>query len=140
MKVRDIMDHEVRTLSRNDSLGMADALMGELRIRHIPVLDEDQRVCGVLSQRDLFRGALLKALGYGSTAEDRVLNQILVKEAMSAELHTIRGDASIADAAGLMVAHKVGCLPVVEGDNRLIGIITETDLVRLIADGRAGDI
>jgi CBS domain-containing membrane protein len=140
MKVRDIMQREVRTLARNDSLGMADALMGELRIRHIPVLDEDERVCAVLSQRDLFRGALLKALGYGSSAEDRLLNQLRVKEVMSARVYTATPDTTLIDASALMAEHKIGCLPVVEGDNQLVGIVTETDLVRLIAEGRADEI
>lgn len=132
LKVKDVMNREVQTVGRNDQIGFADKLMTELRIRHLPVLDEDGVVCAVLSQRDLFRGALLRSLGYGSRAEERLMKQVVVKEAMSASVVTTTGEASVAEAARIMIEHRIGCLPVVE-DGRLVGIVTETDLVRLVA-------
>lgn len=134
LRVRDIMSRDVRSVGRNDRLGVADALMQRERIRHLPVLDADGIVCAVVSQRDLFRGALLRALGYGGRAEDRLLGQVLVKEAMSGELHTTGPDTPVAEAARLMIERKIGCLPVVDGE-KLVGIVTETDLVRLVAEG-----
>jgi len=134
LKVRDVMGRVVRTVGRNDQLAIADKLMHEERIRHLPVLDQDGIVCAVLSQRDLFRGALLKALGYGGRAEDSMLRQVVVKEAMSETVHTTTPDTPVTEAARLMIERKVGCLPVVEGET-LVGIVTETDLVRLVADG-----
>ncbi len=135
MLVKDVMSREVQTVRRNDELALADALMKEARIRHLPVLDEDDQVCAVVSQRDLFRGALLRALGYGSRAEDSMLRQVPVKAAMSGELYTTTPDAPIAEAARVMMERKVGCLPVVD-NGRLAGIITESDFVRLVAEGR----
>lgn len=133
--VKDVMSHAVHTVKRNDQLAIADALMKQERVRHLPVIDEDGDVCAVVSQRDLFRGALLRALGYGSRAEDAVLKQVAVKEAMSAELQTTAPDTPVADAARLMIERKIGCLPVIES-GKLVGIVTETDFVRLIAEGR----
>ena len=92
-------------------------------------------VCAVLSQRDLFRGALLRALGFGGRAEDKMLKQIAVKEIMSDQVHTAPPDTPVAEAARLMTERKIGCLPVVEG-GKLVGLVTETDFVRLIAEGR----
>lgn len=135
MLVKDVMSREVQTVRRNDELALADALMKEARIRHLPVLDEDDQVCAVVSQRDLFRGALLRALGYGSRAEDSMLRQVPVKAAMSGELYTTTPDAPIAEAARVMMERKVGCLPVIDS-GRLAGIITESDFVRLVAEGR----
>ena len=63
MRVQDLMSTDVATLQRNDKLSIADDVMRLGRIRHLPVVDEDGRVVGVLSQRDLFRGALATALG-----------------------------------------------------------------------------
>lgn len=136
LKVKDIMRREVRTVQRNDQLSLADRLMREERIRHLPVLDEAGDVCAVVSQRDLFRGALLRALGYGSRAEDAMLRQVVVKEAMSSELFTTTPDTSVADAARVMIERKVGCLPVLDA-GRLAGIVTETDFVRLVAEEKA---
>jgi CBS domain-containing protein len=135
LKVGDAMSRVVRTVGRNDQLAVADRLMKDERIRHLPVLDEDGLVCAVVSQRDLFRGALLRALGYGGRAEESMLRQVVIKEAMSETVVTTGPDAPLAEAARAMVEHKVGCLPVVEGE-KLVGILTETDVVRLVAEGK----
>ncbi|HEX5612542.1 MAG TPA: CBS domain-containing protein [Burkholderiales bacterium] len=135
LKVKDIMSREVRTVQRNDQLALADRLMRDERIRHLPVLDEAGDVCAVVSQRDLFRGALLRALGYGSRAEDSMLRQVVVKEAMSAEIFTTAPETPLAEAARVMIERQIGCLPVLDA-GKLVGIVTETDFVRLIADGK----
>jgi len=134
LKVRDIMNREVHTLGRNDKLSIADDLMKQARIRHIPVLDKSGKLCGVVSQRDLFRGALLKALGYGSYLEDKMLDKLVVKEIMRDEIHAISPDEPISAAAKTMLANQIGCLPVVE-DDKVVGIVSESDLVRLVASG-----
>jgi CBS domain-containing protein len=133
LRVRDIMQSDVRTVARNDTLSLADELMKEGTLRHLPVIDEWNRVCAVLSQRDIFRGALLRALGYGGRAEERTLKTLVVKETMSSELYAIEPDATISAAAHEMLTHKVGCLPVID-DNELVGIVTETDLIKLLAN------
>lgn len=131
MKVRDLMSAEVATVRRNDQLLIADDLMRLGRIRHTPVLDDDtEEVVGVLSQRDLFRGALARALGYGQHAQQKVLGMLLVKDVMTTDPVTVRPDAALAEAARLMLERKIGCLPVVE-DGKLVGILTESDFVRL---------
>ena len=135
LQVRDVMSREVHTVKRNDELGIADALMKQERVRHLPVLDGDGEVCAVVSQRDLFRGALLRALGFGSRAEELMLKQVAVKEAMSSEIQTTAPDTPLADAARLMIERKIGCLPVIE-NGKLVGIVTETDFVRLVSEGR----
>jgi CBS-domain-containing membrane protein len=65
-QVRDLMSHPVRTLERNDMLSMADTVMRNERIRHLPILDEAGRLVGIVSQRDLFFNALMRALGHGT--------------------------------------------------------------------------
>jgi len=81
LKVRDIMTSEVTTLRRNDQLTIANDIMELGRIRHLPVLEDDsEQPIGIVSQRDLFRGALARALGYGQHAQRKVLDSLLVKE------------------------------------------------------------
>jgi CBS domain-containing protein len=131
MKVRDLMSPEVATVQRNDQLLLADDLMRLGRIRHTPVLDEQTgEVVGILSQRDLFRGALARALGYGQHAQQKVLGMLLVKDVMTTDPVTAHPDMPIAEAARLMLDRKLGCLPVIE-DGKLVGILTESDFVRL---------
>ncbi len=131
--VRDVMTREVATLERNDRLSTADNVMRLGRIRHMPVL-EDGNLIGLVTQRDLFRGALLKALGYGSKAEQTMLDTLAVKEVMATDLVTIAPDATLQEAAGTMIEGKIGCLPVVENE-KLVGILTEGDFVALVAGG-----
>jgi CBS domain-containing membrane protein len=138
MKVRDVMTHEVATLDRNDELSMAEDLMRLGRIRHLPVIDEETgEIAGLVSERDLFRGALSRALGYGEAAERRIAKTIRVKEVMTTDVVTAEADTSLAEAAKLMLKRKIGCLPVVER-GKLIGIVTEGDFVALAARPDAG--
>lgn len=131
MRVRDLMSTDVATVSRNDQLLLADDLMRLGRIRHTPVLDEASgEVVGVLSQRDLFRGALARSLGYGAHAQQKMMGMLLVKEVMTTDPVTVEPETSLADAARLMLERKIGCLPVV-AKGRLVGILTESDFVRL---------
>jgi len=128
--VREIMTPEVTTLDVNDKLSIADDIMNLGRIRHLPVLEPDGTICGILSQRDLFRGALARSLGYGQHAQQKLLGLLSVKEVMSNEPATIGPDELISEAARRLYEQKIGCLLVVEGGD-LIGIVTEGDFVRL---------
>jgi len=128
LTVRELMVTKVSTIGRNDTLDLADDLMTMARIRHLPVLDEGH-VVGVVSQRDLFRSALAVALGYGERAQKALLKTLPVKEVMSEPAITIAADATVKEATRLMLEHKIGCLPVAEG-HALVGIVTETDLLR----------
>ena len=124
------MVSEVKTVGRNDKLASADDIMKQDRIRHLPVLDQDGNLCGIVSQRDLFRGMLLRTLGYGTHLEQKMLDTHAIKEAMIDRVHTTTPDASLQEAARLMNTHKVGCLPVVD-NGKLVGILTEEDFVKL---------
>lgn len=135
MTVRDVMTADVTTLKRNDKLTLADDIMRLGRIRHLPVLDDDDAtLVGIVSQRDLFRNALAQALGYGNRAQRAILDTISVKEVMTSDLVTTSPDASLIDAARILAERKIGCLPVLEG-GKLVGILTEGDFVALFARG-----
>jgi CBS domain-containing membrane protein len=132
LRVRDIMSSEVTTLKRNDQLTLADDIMNLGRIRHLPVLDDDERqLVGIVTQRDLFRGALAQALGFGRRAQRKILDTLVVKDVMTTDPVTTSPDTPLAAAARLLGERKIGCLPVVE-NGRLVGIITEADFVALV--------
>lgn len=128
--VRDVMTKDVATLGRNDKLAVADDVMRLGRIRHMPVVDEEGALAGIVSQRDLFHSGLLRALGYGTHAKDQALGLLSLKEAMKTDVVTITPDAPLAEAAKIMLERKIGCLVVVEA-KQLVGILTESDFVKL---------
>lgn len=127
-RVGDIMTTDPRTIDRNETLDIADDLTSGLRIRHLPVMD-GSRVVGVLSQRDLFQAALASTLGYGGIGRSRVLRSIAVKEVMSEPPVTVEVGTPVPEAARIMLARKIGCLPVLDRGT-LVGLVTESDLIR----------
>src|SRR3954463_4073219 len=132
--VGDVMTRELVTLGRNERLLVADDVMRLGRIRHLPIVDDDGRLAGIVSQRDLFHSGLMKALGYGSHAQQNVLDMLPGKEAMRDDVGTTGPTTPLVDAAKLMIERKIGCLVVVDGD-KIAGILTEGDFVKLVAEG-----
>jgi CBS domain-containing protein len=132
LRVRDLMSKPVLTLRQGDRVAAAEELMRMERIRHLPVLDEQGALCGIVSQRDLFRGALARAFGYREGGQDKLLALLRVDDVMSAPVVTASPDETVAEAAARMADGKLGCLVVVE-DGRMLGILTEGDFVRSFA-------
>lgn len=132
LTVRDIMTRDPIILGRNDTLDLAEDIMNLRRIRHMPVVDEGS-IVGIVSQRDLFRSALVTALGFGRKTQTAVIKTIKIKEIMTEHVITISPDASVKEAARMMIDKKIGCLPVVDGEN-LVGLLTETDILRYFAE------
>ncbi len=134
-RVRDLMTRDVSTLELDEDLALADRIMSLSRIRHMPVVDGDGHLAGIVSQRDLYRSALVRVLAQGPIAEARALGTLRVREVMSTDVETARPDDTLGSAARRMAVRKIGCLPVVEG-RRLVGILTESDFVlAFAADG-----
>lgn len=133
LRVRDLMSPDVATLRENDKLSIADDVMRLGRIRHMPVVSDDDELVGIVSQRDLFRGALARALGYGEHAQSKMFGMLHVKDVMSRQVSTVSPDAEIREAARLMLDRKIGCLVVTEGE-RVAGILTEADFVRAMVE------
>jgi CBS domain-containing membrane protein len=131
--VRDLMTSDVVTLDHNEKLLVADDVMRLGRIRHLPIVDGDGQLVGIVSQRDLFHSGLLKALGYGTHAQRGALELIAVKEAMKGDVVTIAPDTPLVEAAKLMFERKIGCLVVTDA-GKIAGILTEGDFVKLVAE------
>ncbi len=132
LRVADRMTREVRTLGRNDKLVMADELMKEGGFRHVVVL-EGGEVVGVVTQRDLFYGALAWSTGVGRAAHRKALEALPVKQVMRTDVVTIGPDASLGEAAERMLEGRVGCLPVLAAEG-LVGILTEGDFLSMLTE------
>ena len=125
--VRDWMAREVVTVETGTTAAEALALCRKHGIRHLPVL-EGGWLIGVISDRDL-RSAT-PALGDPSRAE--ALERIQVGDEMLRDVVTARPEDPVEDAAAAMYKGKIGCLPVVDGDD-LVGIVTSSDVMRALA-------
>jgi CBS domain-containing protein len=130
-RVRDIMSEQIVTISSDDSLSTVEDIMTLGRVRHMPVVRGGQLV-GVVSERDLLRASLSNLSGFGNEQRRAFLQVVEIKRVMSAPPVVIDPDASVKEAALVMAERKIGCLPVLEG-GRLVGMLTETDVLRYFA-------
>ena len=132
MKVRNLMTEHVFSATPDDTLLLVRDLMWEENIRHVPVVDADRELVGLVSHRDLLRvNSGVEGTPPGANRPFR-LQRTLVRDAMNAGVETTDPDTDIREAARTMVENKYGCLPVVSG-GRLVGILTEADFVKLLA-------
>lgn len=129
------MSTDVVTVGANDKLAVANDVMRLGRIRHMPVVDDDGALIGLVSQRDLFHNALLKALGYGTHAQQSALDSFRAKDAMTSPVVTVGPKMPLSEVARLMLEKKIGCV-VVSEDDQIVGIITEGDFVALAAEAK----
>lgn len=121
-----LMTFEPVAVRAGDSLATAAELMARRRIRHLPVVDSSHRLLGVVSERDLLR-ARNSILRPGPPFDPSVR----VEEVAHEEVWSIAPNASVLKAARLLLDHRFGCLPVMEG-GALVGILTEHDLLGLL--------
>jgi acetoin utilization protein AcuB len=129
MLIQDVMQTKLFTVTPDTTLPEAVRLTGQRGVRHLPVLDRD-RLVGMLSDRDLKRAMASPTTSLEAHELRHLLDGLRVGEIMTRAVITIGPTSPIEDAARLMVLEKIGALPVTDGD-RLIGLVTETDVLRL---------
>jgi CBS domain-containing protein len=131
IRVREIMQTGVVTISAGDTLSTVEDIMTLGGLRHMPVVRGGTLV-GVVSERDLLRASLSNLTGFGHEERRAFLQVVEITRVMSAPPIIIAPDAEIGQAARLLAEKRIGCLPVVE-EGKLVGLLTETDVLRYIA-------
>jgi CBS domain-containing protein len=119
-EVADVMTGKVVTLSPHHSFNDAANLMNDRYFRHCVVVDSSRKVVGVISDRDI-----LRALARNPNARSKSLDQIMTPNPI-----TVRRSTPIVDAVSKIVAKRINCLPVVDDDGAVCGIVTSTDLLK----------
>jgi len=124
--ISEFMTPEPYTLREIDSLNDARKIMTEKHIRHIPITDDDNHLLGLVTQRDVLAATEpgLRSQVKGASCElDIRLSEIMIRD-----VNVIHESDSLRQAALFIQSHKYGCLPVV-ADDRLVGIITDSDFI-----------
>ena len=130
-RVRDIMSSPAITVSPDTTLPAANALMKEKEIRHLPVLEKG-RLVGIVSRGDLREASISASINADQYELHFLLNKLTVGKLMTRKVRTVAPDALVVDAADLMTEHKIAGLPVVDADGAVIGIVTESDLLKML--------
>jgi acetoin utilization protein AcuB len=133
--MREMIQRNPVTISPDASFLEAQTLIHKKGIRHLPVVDKDNRVVGIVTDADIRKAAPSDATTLSIWELTYLLDKLRVSAFMTPKdkLITITPDTLIEEAAQLMHDHKIGCLPVLEGE-KLYGIFTETDALDHLVD------
>jgi CBS domain-containing protein len=123
MLVSQYMTQAPLTIGVDDDYAAAFDIMERRDLHHLPVVNAQGEVVGIVARRDL---QLAARFFHEAPAE--------VADVMHAPVVTIASDATLAAAADRMMAERIGCLPVVDDGHHLAGMLTETDLFRALKD------
>lgn len=134
--VQDWMTAPVISVTPDTPISVAHQLMKEQGVRRLPVLRDEQLV-GIITVGDLREAGPSAATSLSIWELNYLWAQLTVKQIMSTRLVTVRPDTPIIDAAELMLEHKVGGLPVVDAHNHLVGILTESDIFKMLVKSRS---
>jgi CBS domain-containing protein len=121
MRVRDYMSPSPVTIREDSDYDTAFGIMDERDLHHLPVVNATGEVIGIVARRDL---QLAARFFHEAPAE--------VSEVMHAPVVTVASSADLTEAVDRMTTDRIGCLPVADDGKHLVGIITETDLLRAL--------
>jgi CBS domain-containing protein len=130
--VRDVMKSPPVTVTPDTEIFAATSLMSTRQVRHLPVVDRENRVVGMLSDRDI-RAAVGDPHRFlaDDVASDRVA-RAPVDEIMSKTVMTVEADAPVSAVFDGLIKTRVGALPVVDGEGRLVGIVSYLDALQAL--------
>lgn len=126
MQVKDSMTKNIIYFSPDETIGAAYTTMKHFKIRHLPIV-RDGKLMGIISDRDVLK----EMQNY---KDINVIPQKRLVEIMNTQVVTCDIDSSLAIAAELMLEQSIDCLPILDGQEQLLGIITSTDILRVVAN------
>jgi len=129
MLVRERMSHEPITITPDVPVTDALSLMRERKIRRLPVLDSHSKLVGIVSDQDLLYASPSPVSSLSVWEMHYLLGKLKVEEVMTRKVITVTEDTPLEEAARIMADNKIGGLPVMR-DDKLVGIVTETDLFK----------
>lgn len=135
--VSEVMTKDVITVDVLATLDEARTLMEEHEVRRLPVVDDEGELVGIVTRGDVREATSVEAATTNPFAPEAEEEWLTVWEVMTKDPIVVTPGTSLIDVLELMLANKIGCLPVVEsltgtGRRRLTGIVTETDIFRLV--------
>ncbi len=127
-RVADIFTRAVFALKPQDSIAAARCAMERLVVRHIPVVDHEQKLVGMVSDRDVLLHSIPGELE-GNRVEDGLVGDIMKLQPICC-----RATDKLHDAVGLLIDHRINSLPIKDHQGVLVGLVTSTDILRLVRD------
>ncbi|MCB0092142.1 MAG: CBS domain-containing protein [Caldilineaceae bacterium] len=130
MLVKEYMTSPAATISSKIGIQAGLKMMKEGKFRRLPVVDDRGKLVGIVSERDLLHASPSQATSLSIWELNYLLSKVQIAEIMTKNVMVARPEASLESAASVMLDNKIGGLPVVDADNKVIGIITESDIFK----------
>jgi CBS-domain-containing membrane protein len=130
LTAHDLMTEDPTTVSMNATLRQAVGLLQTLDVRHLPVVDDEGFLVGMLSDRDVRALALPEFVEAEYVGKIQTALQAPVSSMMSSDVMSVNVEADAAEIIDLMLDQKIGAVPVVDADGTLVGIVSYTDILR----------
>ena len=134
MLVANWMTKDVLTLTPDRSMMKASKLMKDNSISCLPIVDEDGKLVGIVSDRDIKDASPSKATTLDMHELYYLLSEVKIKDIMTKKVITIREDETVEKAATLMLENHFGSLPVVDETGHVAGIMTDTDVFKVLVE------
>lgn len=121
-------------LKYNESFARVEEILRTRNIKHLPILDENGRLGGLITLSDLYRTCSPRKTMDGAFVYDKSqLENFILKNVMTKNPRTLKAKDTLKDALEIMTMGGFGCLPIVDDDRRIIGIVTQTDIIRIVS-------
>lgn len=135
VKIAEIMTSPVISVNCEAHFREVVKIFQEKRVRHIPIVNKESEVVGIMSQRDLYKLQPPHKNEDGVWVYDMdVIDGFILSNVMTANPFTLFGKSTLAEAIGPMVRNKYGCIPIVDDKKKLCGIITQYDMLKIAFD------
>ena len=134
MLVANWMTKDVVTITPDRSMMKCSKVMKDKDISRIPVVDEEGRIVGIVSDRDIKDASPSKATTLDMHELYYLLSEIKIRDIMTKKVVTIKESETVEKAAVIMLENNFGGLPVVDDENKIVGIITDTDVFKVLVE------
>ncbi|MFN6971918.1 MAG: CBS domain-containing protein [Rheinheimera sp.] len=136
MSLASIMTKKVRVTTEDATLASLRTLFSEARFQHVPVIDSMHRLVGIVSVKDYFKALSPVIDSASDNTIDLYMQSRKVRQVMTSPVISVSQDIGILQAAALLVERNISCLPVVDNQQRLIGIVSWKDIMRRIVQSQ----
>jgi len=132
MTLRDIMTARIVSVEMDDKLEVVKEIFDTMSFHHLLVVDQHKKLSGVVSDRDLLRALSPYVGSAAETTRDLATLNKRVHQIMSRQPITLGPESTIAEAANLLLAHRISCIPIVDDAFKPVGIVSWRDLLKTL--------
>ncbi len=130
--LKEIMVTKVITVRADEAFSHVEEKLRVNKIRHLPVVDKDNKLIGIITERDLYKAVSPRHTEDGLVYDKSQLDSFVLKRYMTENPLTLKPESPISEAVNLMATRKYGCIPIIYTDGALAGIVTQIDILKFV--------